>query len=319
MAIGLEHGSEITKSLRIGDFADAFGADGREISAFCGELVETMDFRYRVCSPEARENIFLDVIKKCDSGAFSVSGSHRFNDWRRGWSEVLRDFYGSGKDLNILVPKYLHGDRPMRYKHNYITSTSNSFERDFSLVFRHWLFKKYFKDCKNVYEFGCGTGQDIALLATVFPEKKLFGLDWVPESQKLVEAIADEFGWQMKGFQFDLFNPDYDLKILPDSLVYTFSAMEQLGGDFGSFLSYLVSSKPNLCVNVECMSELYDENSLYDYVALRYHKARNYLDGFLTKLRELEKEGVIRIMTVRRTGFGSLYHEGYMFVIWKIL
>jgi hypothetical protein len=109
MAVGLEHGSEITNSLRIGDFADAFGTDGRGRSAFCGELVETMDFGYRVCPQEMRESVFLDVLKKCDKGELSVSGKDRYADWCRGWGETLQEFYESGKDLKALTPKYVHG------------------------------------------------------------------------------------------------------------------------------------------------------------------------------------------------------------------
>jgi len=67
------------------------------------------------------------------------------------------------------------------------------------------------------------------------------------------------------------------------------------------------------------LAEYYDENKLFDYAALKYHRKRNYLDGFLTRLREMEREKAIEIVATRRTGFGSLYHEGYMYVIWKIL
>ena len=143
-------------------------------------------------------------------------------------------------------------------------------------------------------------------------------MDWVPESQKLLRAIVEKFGWRIEGFPFDLFNPDYELEILPDSLVYTSSALEQLGSDYGNFLKYLLAKRPSLCVNVEGMAEYYDENSLYDYVALRYHRTRNYLDGYLTRLRELEHEKTIKIIAAKRIGFGSLYHEAYMYVVWQI-
>lgn len=319
MVIDLEPTIEMYKSLRIEDFANAFGADEGEVLLFCGKLIESLDFRYKDCSMEIREKIFLDVIKKCDNAELSVSGSHRFNDWRRGWGEILQEFYNSGGDLKMLVPKDLHGDRPLRFEGNYITSFSNSFERDFVLVFNHWLYKKYFKDYKNIYEFGCGTGRNLSLMAEIFPDKRLFGMDWVPESQELLKAIVERYGWQIEGHRFDFFDPNYELEILPNSLVYTHSAMEQLGGDYGSFLSYLLAKRPSLCVHTECMQEYYDENKLYDYVALKYHKTRNYLDGFLNRLRELEKDKAIKIIATRRTGFGSLYHEGYMYVIWKIL
>lgn len=311
--------NKLSKSLNTKDFAEAFNVDEDEVSRFCGELIKSLDFNYGVCSQETREKIFLDAIKKCDNAELTVSGARRKNDWRRGWGEILQEFHSSGGELRSLTPKEWLADRPLRYNEDYIISSSNSFERDFAVVFRHWVFKKYFKDYENIYEFGCGTGHNLALLATIFPGKKLFGMDWVPESQELLGAIAEKYGWQIKGLHFDFLKPDYDLEILPNSLVYTSSALEQLGDAFGSFLDYLLVKKPGLCVNVECIAEYYDENKLYDYVALRYHKTRNYLGGFLTRLRELEKEKVIEIIASRRTGFGNLYHEGLMYTIWKIL
>ena len=319
MVIDVEPKPEMNKSISIKDFACAFGTNEDEISLFCGELIKSLDFRYRDCLSETRERIFLDAIKKCDNAELSISGSDRLEDWRRGWREILQEFHDTGGDLNVLVPKDLHGDRPLRYKYDYIISNSNSFEHDFALVFRHWLYNKYFKHYQNIYEFGCGTGQNLVIMAEIFPDKRLFGMDWVPESQELLMAIVEKYGWMIEGRQFNLFKPNYELDILPNSLVYTSSALEQLGGEYGKFLSYLLAKKPSLCVNVECMSEYYDKNNLYDYVALRYHKTRNYLDGFLTKLIELEKEKAIKIMAQKRIGFGSLYHEAYMYVIWKIL
>jgi SAM-dependent methyltransferase len=309
----------VFKSIGISDFAEAFGASEDEVSLLCGELIKTLDFRYKVCSQEVREKIFLDIIKKCENKEFSASGVHRKSDWSRGWGEILQEFHNSGRNLRSLIPKDIHGDRPLRYKGNYIISNSNSFEHDFSLVFRNWLFKKYFKDYENIYEFGCGTGHNLVLLATIFPDKKYFGLDWVPESQKILEAISESYRWQIRGFPFDFFEPNYELEILPNSLVYTSAALEQLGDRHSHFIDYLLAKKPSLCVNVECIAEYYDEDSLFDYVALKYHRTRNYLSGFLTYLQGLAKEGKIEIIATKRLGFGSLYHEVYSYVIWKVL
>lgn len=307
------------KSLSVRDFTEAFGAEEGEVARYCGELLETLDFRYKECPPETREALFLDAIKKCDDAELSASGSHRLNDWRAGWGEILQEFLASGGDLKVLVPKDLRPNRPLRFKGNYILPLTDSFEHDFALVFRHWLFKKYCRDYSNIYEFGCGTGQNLTVMAGLFPEKRFLGMDWVPESQELIKSIAGTCGWWMEGHQFNFFEPNDELEILPNSLIYTSCAMEQLGGDYETFLQYLLEKKPSLCVNVECMQEYYDEHTLYDYVALRYHRRRNYLNGFLTRLRALEQNKVIKIIATKRTGFGSLYHEGYMYVIWKIL
>jgi len=311
--------NSVLKSLDISDFAEAFGATRDEVSLFCGEVTKALDFKYKVCSQETREGIFLDVIKKCDNKELSVSGAHRRSDWSKGWGEILQEFHSSDGDLKTLIPKDIHGDRPLRYKGNYIVSSSNSFEHDFWLVFKNWLFKKYFRDYENIYEFGCGTGHNLVLLAAIFPDKRLFGTDWVPESQGILDAISEKHGWKIRGLQFDFSEPDYDLEILPNSLVYTSTALEQLGDGYNKFLDYLLAKRPGLCVNVECIAEYYDEDCLFDYVAIKYHQTRNYLNGFLTRLQELEKEKQIEVIATKRLGFGSLYHEAFSYVIWKIL
>ncbi len=310
---------EFALSIRIEDFAEAFGTSPEEIVRFCDGLIKDADFSYRNCSPDEKKKIFADITGKCGTGAFPVSGPHRQPDWSKGWKEILEEFLRSGKKLDALTPKDIRGGQPLRYKGNYIISGSGTFERDYWLIFKNWLFRKYFPGYANIYEFGCGTGHNLVLLAEIFPDKNFFGMDWAPESQKILEAIAEKYGWKIKASRFDFFAPDHKLEILPGSLVYTSAALEQLGSDYNKFLDYLFAKKPALCVNVECLAEYYNESDEFDRIALKYHKTRGYLEGFLTRLRGLEKSGKIQIIAEKRLGFGSLYHEVFNYVIWKII
>ncbi len=70
-------------------------------------------------------------------------------------------------------------------------------------------------------------------------------------------------------------------------------------------------------MHAEPLAELYDENSLIDCLALKYHRARGYLNGFLTRLTELAEEGRIEIIVKKRVPFGSHFHEGYSIVVWR--
>jgi hypothetical protein len=49
-----------------------------------------------------------------------------------------------------------------------------------------------------------------------------------------------------------------------------------------------------------------------------YAEKRNYLQGYLSYLEQLEKEEKIEIILKKRLYGGSLYLEGYPVVIWKI-
>ncbi len=72
-----------------------------------------------------------------------------------------------------------------------------------------------------------------------------------------------------------------------------------------------------MCINVETMYELYDDDTRFDDVARKYLDKRGYLKGLVGRLRELEREGLIQILDLQRT-FGSLFHEGYSYVVWRV-
>ena len=307
------------KSLDINDFAESFGANREELSLFCEELIESLNFSYEICSNEMQNAISKDILNKCNNKAFSISGPHRRKDWAIGWGQIYNEFISTGRDLRSLVPKDIRGDKPLRYKGKYITSNSRSFEYDFSLVFKTWLFRKYLIDYSNIYEFGCGTGHNLALLAQMFPDKNYSGADWVDESQNILNELSNTYDWRIKGHKFDLANPDYNLRLPPNTAAYTFAALEQLGTDHKKFINYLLAQKPGLCVHVECISEYYNESDPFDLVALRYHKSRNYLEGLLTYLKDLEKCEKLQIINTKRLGFGSVNHEIFSYIVWKPL
>ena len=76
----------------------------------------------------------------------------------------------------------------------------------------------------------------------------------------------------------------------------------------------MLAKRPSVVIHIETMYELYDETRLFDYAARRYLEARNWLRGYLKTLREKEDE--IEILDVRRP-FGSFFHDGYSFVVWR--
>jgi len=146
-----------------------------------------------------------------------------------------------------------------------------------------------------VSEFGCGSGQNLKGL-----KGKLHGYDWAESAVKRVRAMG------IHAERFDMFNPSpIDLK----GGVLTVHALEQLGDKFGPFLQFLMDKKPEICVHIEPIEELYEDN-LLDNLALSYHKKRGYLSGFLKALKG-------KTIEVERTYVGSLFHEAYSVVVWR--
>lgn len=299
------------------DFACSFGTTMDDIPVECRELIAKTDFKYEILVEEKRDKVLLDVFKKIESDQQIIGAKERQNTWKKGWAENLQDFIDSGYDLNKLVPRFIRLNQAIRLNQNYIMPSNPSFELDYFSVFRLWLFKKYLKKFESIYEFGCGTGFNLTVLAQLYPEKKLQGLDFVPSSVDLVNKIGEVYGWKIKGHLFDMLSPDKNFKIEDNGAIFTVGAVEQLASNFEPFLQFLLKQSPKLCIHVEPTIELYDENNFIDYLAMKFHRKRGYTENYLTRLRELEAQNKIEILKVKRPFFGSLYMEGYSLIIWK--
>ena len=305
--------SEVT----LEDFARSFDTTVEDIPDDCRELIDKTDFRYKILIGEERDKVLLDVLKKIESDQQVIGAPKRKDVWQGGWEENLQDFINSGYKLNKLVPKFIRPNQAMRLNRNYIVPSNPNFELDYFSVFRLWLFKKYLKEFETIYEFGCGTGFNLVILAQLYPEKKLHGLDFVPSSRDLVNKLSEVYGWKITGYLFDMLSPDENFEIENNSAIFTIGAIEQLASNFEPFLQFLFKSSPELCIHIEPTIELYDEHNLIDYLAMKFHRKRGYSENYLTRLRELEAQNKIEIVKVKRLFFGSLYMEGYSYLIWR--
>jgi hypothetical protein len=304
-------------ALTADSFARAFGESAHHLPEDARDLIETTDFSYQALSQPEREQVVLGVLQKIDAKAFQRVGEHRKAVWERGWQENLDAFADQG--LESLVPRFMRASQIVRLNQQYVRVHNPKFELDFLSVLRRWLFRRYFASASAVYEFGCGSGYNLVALAELYPQCELCGLDWAETSVELVNRLGETHHLRLQGRRFDFFHPDELLEFGPGSMVLTMAALEQVGSRHGKFLEFLLRKRPSLVVNVEPLCELYDPNNLADYLAIRYHTERGYLQGYLTRLRELEAEQRIEIVLTQRTRFGSLFHESYCIVAWKPL
>ena len=133
----------------------------------------------------------------------------------------------------------------------------------------------------------------------------------------LINAIGATPGRRMKGRRFDMIHPDTSFRLAPASAVFTFGALEQLASKTESFLQYLLGERPGICIHVEPTVELYDGELLFDHLAIQFHRKRRYTEGVLPRLRQLEQERKARVLAVKRLNFGSLFMEGYTYIVWQ--
>jgi len=302
--------------------SDVENSVGFEIDAETKASILKENLAYSILDKDNYERYLLEYLKVLDAN-ISRSGEHRKNDWENGWNENLEAFLKT-KDIKSLIPRYHTKSNIARLNNQIIKTYDSEFDFKFHSFVVDSIVKKYGADLiKNsgplfkICEFGCGTGYHLFRIAKFFPETNLVGLDWSQSSQRLISEVSSFSNAKVSGRNFNYFAPDESFEI-NGNLILTIASLEQIGDKHQMFVDYLLSKNPGLCIHFEPVSEvLSKEDNLLDYLTVKYFEKRNYLKGFLTNLKNLEKEGKAKILETRRLNYGSKFIEGHSLVIWK--
>jgi len=266
---------------------------------------------------EAEYNSCITKVEFSLSDSIEQAGKDRISKWELGWNENASEFIFN-KMASDLIPKYFGKIQIIRWNQKWIKPVNTSMEYNFFGILLDWVFEKYITNVDSVYEFGCGTGHNLLRIRDSFPKVKLYGLDWTSASQKVIDLIVKETkDTNFFSKKFDYFNPDKNYSLNKNSMVLTIASLEQTGSDFRSFIDYLVSEKPSIVVHIEPIHEVLDENNILDNLSIKYFKKRNYLDGLVSYVRDLESKGNVKIHNLQRTYVGSFYIEGYSLLVWS--
>ena len=307
-------------SLKPIDFADIFGTTLDHLSEATLKAIAAENWNYRVLEGAERDAIVLDLLKRIESRRLTLVQNEDKSRWERGWGENLDDFEKSGGKLEALQPKYIRPGMPVRLFRQFVQPEDPNFESNWYSIYRAWFVNKHLAAYDNIFEFGCGSGFNVAYVAQQFPKARVVGLDWAAPSVGIVEALRAKHGFNVAGRQFDFFHPDESLDMPPGSAIFTVGALEQTGTQWKKFLDFLMRKKPACCFHIEPIYEWYDhEHSLVDYTAWKAHEVRNFWRGFPGEILELEKQGRARILKTKRINFGSLVIEGYSQLFWQPL
>lgn len=306
--------------ITVADIARFFGITQAQVEAYRGAL-PWPSLSYRILTGRERDQVIRGIIERTDTADLRVVGGNDNTVWQRGWGEILEQIEQKGFDPALLHPQYLMHHNIMRYDGQYIEAANTDFICGLDHLLRQITLAHYLKGAKKVVELGCGTGTSQLMLCDLLPEAKLVASDWAPPSQGIVRAIGGHKKREIKPVCFNMLTLEGwdELGIDKDTTVLTVHALEQLGGNHARLLETLLAAGPRECMHLEPIAEFYDASNLFDYLALRYHKRRNYLDGFLTALRALAAQKKIEIIEERRLGFGDRYHEAFSVVKWKPL
>jgi hypothetical protein len=300
--------------LELEDIADSFGTSIYDFDDEFISLYNSHNWSYNVATGADRDKLIIEVLEFLKQDVQKTGDNNRITRWENGWRENL-EAYKRTRDVKNIIPKFIRPKQPIRLKGEFVFTEDPNFELNYVRLIQKWIFHKYMGDCTSIHEFGCGSGINISFLSEIFPQKKLFGYDFVQSSIDIINMLSDT-NPNIKGFIFDMTRPS-SISVDDNSCVFTFCSIEQLSNSFRNFINFVLESNPKLCVHIEPIVELYNPTSIIDYTAICFHKQRDYVSGLLPYLQDLCRNNKIELTKVHRMQFGSLRSEGYMQLIWR--
>jgi len=288
---------------------------GFKLSQELADRIDSYNLIYEDLTKEERDQYLLRVVDVLTNDIV-VSGKHRIAEWEKGWSENL-ELFKTTKDINLLIPKYHGKNKLVRWNGDIIKPLVDNFDYKIHICFVDAILEHYIKnDITDVYEFGCGPAYHLIRLSQK-NKWNLHGSDWTKASQELIKEINNNLNLNIDGFNFNFFEPNYEIDFSKNSAIYTVAALEQIGNNYEAFVDFLIKKSPDICIHMEPIEELLDETRLIDFLSIKYFRKRNYLQKFLPYLEQLEKEGKIEILKKQRIYTGSFFIEGHSLIVWK--
>lgn len=285
-----------------------------DLSSLSRNKIEESCFEYQEISDDERK-LIVEMMRNEINKNLPASGRDRRNDWENGWSEN-RKLLENNNGVSSLIPRYFGKFPLVRWDGRIIRAISENFEYNMLVALELQIFDRLLKNSDKIYELGCGTGHNLLRARAVNENAKITGLDWTRSSQEILKRLNDLRLLDCDARNFDFFNPDTNLD-LEKSSVYSVAALEQIGSSHGDLIDFLIEKSPEICIHLEPIVELMDHKNDLDKLCVDYCAKRNYLSGFLTKLRQLRDEGKIEILEEKRNSIGSLFIEGYSLVAWR--
>ncbi len=283
-----------------------------------------------------RQRIFEELKDKLKTDTQKIGSPEREEKWQNGWNYNLEKFRVS-REISDLQPQYYSAPEKSIYTGSlkretyvyrlfgeFIETNSPTFEIRFVEIFRRVIIEKFFKyatSVEEIAEFGCGSCLNILEIMKIYPQSQIHAIDFVEPPLQIAEILGNMYKVNLKTHKIDMRSMDSVPTDFRPDIIFTFGAIEQLGGRTGSdaWFEWLEKQTGSLVVLIEPTLENYDISSEVDQSAIAFHLKRDYSRGFLAKLEAIEAKGRLKYIYKKRVPFGSLFIEGYGLTVFKIL
>jgi len=307
----------MNQNITLEDFCSMFRCAGEKLPKVFLEIIDKTITNYHYAGAEELSAYLLQVLKRIESPGITRSVAENKQAFENGWNENLEALRSGKKPEDALKPAYFRKTPYLRYNRSLIVSENLNLEYDLFILARIAIFTKYLAKYRYITEIGCGSCQNLLLLARLFPTAKLMGLDWTNASTGIADDLSRLLNRDIEGLVFNMLSPE-KVPLKKGSAIITIHAMEQLGKNYEALLQFILNAEPGIVVHYEPILEFYDEENLFDYVAILYSRKRNYLTDYFIRLQGLAAEGRIQILDAWRPNLGGVIHEASI-IVWKPL
>ena len=306
------------QSLTAEGFAHLFGVSVAELSQPLRNKIESHDFAFLVPDDGVQHSMLCDIRRKTAFGQFSIAGASNKSRWERGWQENYRDFVKSDYDLNALVPRFIRPGQPMRLDGKFVQTRGAQVRVELVAdLSESGLLGSSYLDFRTYSNSVVAPALTWRRWHKLCP-KAVFTA-WTGHLRQLRSSrpIAKRHGLALKARLFDFFAPDMNIEVPENSAFFTVCALEQTGDDWARLLDFFLTKRPARVAHIEPIMEWYDPADAFDATAIQFHQKRRYLSGYASRIAELAEDGQVEIIAQRRLPIGSLFIEGYSYLVWR--
>lgn len=291
----------------------------KKLEDYTIKLIKKYNIYYKTLEKEDKELAIIDTVRKINNENRIVTSKNRKKIWEKGWLDIKNSFK-KNRSITSLIPQFYSKRKNLYFRLNgKFIKSSKFFEFKMIDIYRSWYFSKYIKNVDNIYEFGAGSGHNLIRLSDIFPKKKIYASDFSKNSVELLKNISNYKNYNWSCFQFNMKNINKTITLKENSAIFTSGSIEQLSGKINNFLKFILKNKPRICIHIEPMPQLFNNNIIEDFLSVQALKKKKYSVNFLDEIKKLEKNNKIKILKLLKSPFGSQLIDGMNLLVWKIL
>ncbi|MGQ0550166.1 MAG: class I SAM-dependent methyltransferase [Armatimonadota bacterium] len=260
-----------------------------------------------------------------DAAALLSRGVHRSRtrvagDYDRGvWQQILAEKRWLGART---LADYVEPDRGARrlatMNGRLVRIDSREYYRSRNQILLTVL-ERWAEGNEDLVELGCGVGFNIFVLRLSGRWKRLLGLDVSDNALAAARETARHFGVTGVAFEsLDLGDAaDPNLPLLRGKVVFTYYVLEQLKYELRPAIENLARAGVRRAIHIEPGTDLLHRWSLRFAANRLYILRQDYQDRLVEVLRALEKDGLLRILDLRRLGYAPSPKNDPVMVVWE--